>query len=210
MPEWMPLISNVCPYPEMKLEKWERIKRYAKSLRPGQIREVKRGLYGMPVSSKLFDDKWVKAAGKAGFIRVELGITLDEKKNLLKKQSRVRWARGVLASPDDHNEEEVKEAKEVVAKEGGEDGSRPAVNPAPHTADAPPGLQGASMVFYPRSHGPLTGAIARPTLMTAPMVAPMYSFPSSFLSPYPYHQGYSDGMLNRPQPLPAPHFFPNS
>uniref|UniRef100_A0A0G4I8S8 Uncharacterized protein n=1 Tax=Chromera velia CCMP2878 TaxID=1169474 RepID=A0A0G4I8S8_9ALVE len=59
-----------------------------------------------------------------------------------KKQSRVRWARGILASPDAHDEEEVKEAKEVVAKEGDEDGSRPAVNPAPHTADAPPGLQG--------------------------------------------------------------------
>uniref|UniRef100_A0A0G4HEX8 Uncharacterized protein n=1 Tax=Chromera velia CCMP2878 TaxID=1169474 RepID=A0A0G4HEX8_9ALVE len=127
-----------------------------------------------------------------------------------KKQSRVRWARGVLASPDAHDEEEVKEAKKVVAKEGDEDGSRPAVNPALHTADTLPGLQGASMVFYSRSHGPPVGAIARPTPMTAPMVAPMYSFASSFPSPYPYHQGYSDGMLNGPQPLPAPHFFSNS
>uniref|UniRef100_A0A0G4H0R3 Reverse transcriptase Ty1/copia-type domain-containing protein n=1 Tax=Chromera velia CCMP2878 TaxID=1169474 RepID=A0A0G4H0R3_9ALVE len=83
MPKWMPPIPNVCPYPEMKPEKWERIKRYARSLRPGQIREVKRGLYRMPVSSKLFDDKWVGAAGRVGFMRVELGITLDEKKNVL-------------------------------------------------------------------------------------------------------------------------------
>uniref|UniRef100_A0A0G4FD47 Uncharacterized protein n=1 Tax=Chromera velia CCMP2878 TaxID=1169474 RepID=A0A0G4FD47_9ALVE len=83
MPEWMPPIPNVCPYPEMKPKKWERIKKYARSLRPGQIREVKRGLYGMPVSSKLFDDKWVGAAGRAGFMRVELGIALDEKKNVL-------------------------------------------------------------------------------------------------------------------------------
>uniref|UniRef100_A0A0G4GNL5 Uncharacterized protein n=1 Tax=Chromera velia CCMP2878 TaxID=1169474 RepID=A0A0G4GNL5_9ALVE len=37
----------------------------------------------MPVSSKLFDDKWVGAAGRAGFMRVELGIALDEKKNVL-------------------------------------------------------------------------------------------------------------------------------
>uniref|UniRef100_A0A0G4H252 Uncharacterized protein n=1 Tax=Chromera velia CCMP2878 TaxID=1169474 RepID=A0A0G4H252_9ALVE len=126
-----------------------------------------------------------------------------------KKQSRVRWARGVLASPDAHDEEEVKEAKEVVAKEGDENGLRPVVNPVPHTVDTPSRLQGASTVFYPRSHGPPAEAIARPTPMTAPMVAPMYSFPSSFPSPYPYHQGYSDGMLNGPQPLPAPHFFPN-
>uniref|UniRef100_A0A0G4HJP9 Uncharacterized protein n=1 Tax=Chromera velia CCMP2878 TaxID=1169474 RepID=A0A0G4HJP9_9ALVE len=127
-----------------------------------------------------------------------------------KKQLRGRWVRGVLASPDAHDEEEVKEAKEVLAKERDEDGSRPAVNPALHTADVPPGLQGASMVFYPKSHGLPAGAIARPTLMTAPMVAPIYSFVSSFPSLYPYHQGYSDGMLNRPQPLPAPHFFSNS
>mmetsp|Transcript_31028 Transcript_31028/g.61184 ORF Transcript_31028/g.61184 Transcript_31028/m.61184 type:complete len:153 (-) Transcript_31028:386-844(-) len=36
MPEWMPPIPNVCPYPEIKPKKWERIKKYARSLRPGQ------------------------------------------------------------------------------------------------------------------------------------------------------------------------------
>jgi len=44
---------------------------------------VKRGLYRMLVSSKLFDDKWVRAAGRVGFIRMEFGIALDEKKNVL-------------------------------------------------------------------------------------------------------------------------------
>uniref|UniRef100_A0A0G4HUS1 Reverse transcriptase Ty1/copia-type domain-containing protein n=1 Tax=Chromera velia CCMP2878 TaxID=1169474 RepID=A0A0G4HUS1_9ALVE len=57
IPEWMPPILKVCPYPEIKPEKWEIIKRYARSLRPRQMRKGKWGLYGMPVSSKLFDDK---------------------------------------------------------------------------------------------------------------------------------------------------------
>eukprot|EP00820_Chromera_velia_P007290 Cvel_19615.t2-p1 / transcript=Cvel_19615.t2 / gene=Cvel_19615 / organism=Chromera_velia_CCMP2878 / gene_product=hypothetical protein / transcript_product=hypothetical protein / location=Cvel_scaffold1706:17615-18532(-) / protein_length=306 / sequence_SO=supercontig / SO=protein_coding / is_pseudo=false len=174
--------------------------------------------FGQPKTTLVFDsddnvEKCDKLFGERFCIETKDGrlfFCRIPKNEQQKKQSRVWWVRGVLASPDAHDEEEVKEAKEVVAKEGDEDGSRPAVNPAPHTADAPPGLQGASMVFYLRSHGPPVGAIARPTPMTAPMVAPMYSFASSFPSPYPYHQGYSDGMLNGPQPLPAPHFFPNS
>uniref|UniRef100_A0A0G4IBI8 Uncharacterized protein n=1 Tax=Chromera velia CCMP2878 TaxID=1169474 RepID=A0A0G4IBI8_9ALVE len=82
MPEWMPPIPDVCPYPDMPAEKWERIVAYARSLQPGQVREVVRGLYGIPVSSKLFDDKWVRAIEKVEYKRVELGIAIDRGKNV--------------------------------------------------------------------------------------------------------------------------------
>uniref|UniRef100_A0A0G4I866 Uncharacterized protein n=1 Tax=Chromera velia CCMP2878 TaxID=1169474 RepID=A0A0G4I866_9ALVE len=71
---------------------------------------------------KLFDERFCIETkdGRLFFYRIP-------KNEQQKKQSRVWWVRGILASPDAHDEEEVKEAKEVVAKEGDEDGLRPAV-----------------------------------------------------------------------------------
>eukprot|EP00820_Chromera_velia_P002738 Cvel_3176.t1-p1 / transcript=Cvel_3176.t1 / gene=Cvel_3176 / organism=Chromera_velia_CCMP2878 / gene_product=hypothetical protein / transcript_product=hypothetical protein / location=Cvel_scaffold124:1934-3118(-) / protein_length=371 / sequence_SO=supercontig / SO=protein_coding / is_pseudo=false len=83
MPAWMLPILDMYPYPDMKPEKWERVKEYARSLLPRQIREVIRGLYGMPVSSKLCDNKWVGTTGRAGFEKIELGIAVDKEKNVL-------------------------------------------------------------------------------------------------------------------------------
>uniref|UniRef100_A0A0K6S718 Uncharacterized protein n=1 Tax=Chromera velia CCMP2878 TaxID=1169474 RepID=A0A0K6S718_9ALVE len=77
IPTWIPKAPDLNPYHDISDADYEEIKAAAGAIRPGQIRMVEKGLYGMPCSGNLFDGKMQRVQKSRGFKRVESGVTVQ-------------------------------------------------------------------------------------------------------------------------------------
>uniref|UniRef100_A0A0G4FES6 Uncharacterized protein n=1 Tax=Chromera velia CCMP2878 TaxID=1169474 RepID=A0A0G4FES6_9ALVE len=55
---------------------YETLRKAALEIKPGELRLVEKGLYGMPCSGNIFDKSLAGVQGEAGYERVETGVAV--------------------------------------------------------------------------------------------------------------------------------------
>eukprot|EP00820_Chromera_velia_P009859 Cvel_21460.t1-p1 / transcript=Cvel_21460.t1 / gene=Cvel_21460 / organism=Chromera_velia_CCMP2878 / gene_product=hypothetical protein / transcript_product=hypothetical protein / location=Cvel_scaffold2015:3265-4102(-) / protein_length=279 / sequence_SO=supercontig / SO=protein_coding / is_pseudo=false len=76
IPDWLPHIPAKNPYEDMNDRDYETLRKAALEIKPGELRLVEKGLYGMPCSGNIFDKSLAGVQGEAGYERVETGVAV--------------------------------------------------------------------------------------------------------------------------------------
>uniref|UniRef100_A0A0G4FUQ7 Uncharacterized protein n=1 Tax=Chromera velia CCMP2878 TaxID=1169474 RepID=A0A0G4FUQ7_9ALVE len=76
IPDWLPHIPAKNPYKDMNDRDYKTLRKAALEIKPGELRLVEKGLYGMPCSGNIFDKSLAGVQGEAGYERVETGVAV--------------------------------------------------------------------------------------------------------------------------------------
>uniref|UniRef100_A0A0G4I2A7 Reverse transcriptase Ty1/copia-type domain-containing protein n=1 Tax=Chromera velia CCMP2878 TaxID=1169474 RepID=A0A0G4I2A7_9ALVE len=74
--EWLKNIIAKNSYEDMNDRDYETLRKAALEIKPGELRLVEKGLYGMPCSGNIFDKSLAGVQGEAGYERLETGVAV--------------------------------------------------------------------------------------------------------------------------------------